>query len=152
MFAALLLAAAAASPAPPSACVRSLREFAWELSSAIEAGDVNRLAALYRWRGTPTRSGYETMTRLQAIAARPLLEVVPVYFEPDPDSAGLAGDADALAAPASATALGEPGGAEPRPVGPPAALRLHQTLANGVTPASTTLWLRRDLGCWWVTL
>jgi hypothetical protein len=150
MFAALALAAAfvfAAPQGPPPACMRGLQEFAWELSSAIEVGDVNRLAALYRWRGTPTRSGYETMTRLQAIVARPLLEVVPVYAEPEP------ADADADADPdADATALAHPYGTGPLHPGPPAALRLHQTLADGVTPASTTLWLRRDLGCWWVTL
>ena len=42
-------------PAYRNACIGSLREFAYELSSAIEVGDVNRLAALYRWNGTSTR-------------------------------------------------------------------------------------------------
>ena len=51
-------------PAYRSGCIRSLREFAYELSSAIEVGDVNRLAALYRWNGTSTRAGYEVMNRL----------------------------------------------------------------------------------------
>lgn len=103
-----------------SGCVHDLQEFIYELSSAVEARDVNRLAALYRWKGTSSRAGYALMHRLEAIAARPLLQVVPIYPEV-PDDA---------------------------PVG----LRLDQTLANGVTPASTTLWLRRELGCWWVTL
>src|SRR5690349_9152041 len=69
-------------PAYRSACIRDLREFAWALSSAVESGDVNRFAALYRWQGLSTRAGYDTMSRLQAIVARPLLEVAPVYPRP----------------------------------------------------------------------
>lgn len=131
--------AAAAVAAPPDACIASLREFAFELSSAVEAGDVNRLAALYRWRGTPTRAGYDTMARLQAIVARPLLQVTPVY----PQVADIPPGAALLAEP-------DPTGLLRR--GPPAGLRLDQTLDDGTTPAPTTFWLRRDLGCWWVTL
>lgn len=142
-----LAAAVAASPsapaapaaAPPDACITSLREFAFELSSAVETGDVNRLAALYRWRGTPTRAGYDTMARLQAIVAKPLLQVTPVYPQ-------------VVDIPAGAALLAEPDPAAPLHRGPPAGLRLEQTLDDGTTPAPTTFWLRRDLGCWWVTL
>ena len=35
-----------------------------------------------------------------------------------------------------------------RPVG----VRIEQTLDNGTTPASTTLRLAREAGCWWVRL
>lgn len=117
-----------------SACVRDLQQFIYELSSAIEANDVNRLAALYRWQGTSSRSGYDLMRRLGGIAARPLLQVAPVFQEP-PGS-----PRDDLLAP-----LPPRGQA-------PVALRLDQTLADGVTPAGTVLRLQRDLGCWWVTL
>jgi hypothetical protein len=121
-------------PAYRSGCIRSLREFAYELSSAIEVGDVNRLAALYRWNGTSTRAGYEVMNRLEEIAGRPLLTVEPVYPAP----------------PAASTS--DPLPFDPAPQGPPVALRLDQTLANGVTPAPTTLRLAHESGCWWVSL
>lgn len=145
------------TPAYRSGCIRSLREFAYELSSAIEVGDVNRLAALYRWKGTSTRAGYEVMTRLEEIAGRPLLLVEPIYPAPSPPPAMPA----LPAPPAMATSPGlpteplppaEPFVAEPSPHGPPVALRLDQTLANGVTPAPTTLRLAREFGCWWVSL
>jgi hypothetical protein len=216
MFAALLLVAlatpsgpgASTFPAPQgvatpgpfapgyrSACIRSLGEFAYALSSAVESGDVNRLASLYRWRGQSTREGYDTMTRLQAIVARPLLDVAPVYPEAraPPPPASTASTASVLprsagtgaAAPSAADpkvfppltgppmfevplpddshATGESGpgassgtGADPAghapPRSPPVGLRLDQTLANGVTPATTTLRLQRELGCWWVSL
>ena len=147
-------------PAYRNGCIRSLREFAYELSSAIEIGDVNRLAALYRWNGTSTRAGYDVMTRLETIVERPLLQVEPVYPAPPAPSAtpttpttpttpGIvpAPPADPLALPTS-----DPFDIPPRRRGPPVALRLDQTLANGVTPAPTTLHLARELGCWWVSL
>lgn len=162
-------------PAYRNACIGSLREFAYELSSAIEVGDVNRLAALYRWNGTSTRAGYATMARLQEIVARPLLQVEPIYPEPAPEPApppfvvlppastavapSPAGPVTTPAPPPAAqagAAVAEPAaetfasGASHR--GPPVALRLDQTLANGVTPAPTTLRLQRELGCWWVSL
>jgi hypothetical protein len=129
-------------PAYRNACIGSLREFAYELSSAIEVGDVNRLAALYRWNGTSTRAGYATMARLQDIVARPLLQVEPVYPAPAPEPEPEPPIMPAL----------DPFASGPLHHGPPIALRLDQTLANGVTPAPTTLRLERELGCWWVSL
>ena len=137
-----LLAAACPRAAPhPSApgllphyrsgCVHDLQEFIYELSSAIEVNDVNRLAGLYGWKGITSRESFHLMQRLETIAARPLLQVVPVY----PDTPG-----DDLLAPL------------PAPARAPAELRLEQTLADGATPANTTLRLRRELGCWWVAL
>lgn len=131
MFAACGTATAQVAPRYRSGCVHDLQAFIYELSTAVEVNDVNRLAALYQWKGTSSRASYDLMHRLETIAARPLLQVVPVYPEvPD----------DGFPAPLPASGQA------------PAGLRLDQTLANGVTPASTTLWLRRELGCWWVTL
>lgn len=100
-----------------NACVRDLQAFVHELSSAIEVNDVNRLSGLYWWSGIPGSASGGLMRRLEEIAARPLLQVVPV-----------------------------PGDQAPT------ALRLDQTLSDGVTPASTLLQLQHGLGCWWVTL
>lgn len=181
----LALSAPGATPASPgpgaygnayaSGCIASLREFAYELSSAVELGDVNRLAALYRWRGVSTRTGYSIMERLQVLAGRPLLQVDPVYpasrpaplappaITEAPGTGGLAAPASASAPAASsapAYAAFPPDGLpafDPllleRPLhGPPVGLRLRQMLEDGSTAVSTTLWLRRELGCWWVTL
>jgi hypothetical protein len=136
------------TPAYRSGCIRSLREFTYELSSAIEVGDVNRLAALYRWKGTSTRAGYQVMNRLEEIAGRPLLLVEPVYRAPPalPAMPTVPAPSTQPLPPAAPLAT------EPSPNGPPVALRLDQTLANGVTPAPTTLRLAREFGCWWVSL
>lgn len=123
-----------------SGCVHELQAFVQELSTAVEVNDVNRLAALYRWNGTSSRAGYDLMHRLETIAARPLLQVVAVYPVAGDDVDD--GFPEALMAPPAASVA----------AAPPVGLRLEQTLADGTTPASTTLWLRRDLGCWWVTL
>ncbi|MGN6112584.1 MAG: hypothetical protein ACTHOC_06200 [Luteimonas sp.] len=174
-------------PGYRSACIHSLREFAYALSNAVESGDVNRLAALYRWQGLSTRAGYDTMARLQEIVARPLLQVSPVYPQrreqpltstaPDAAATGatppspaepkvfppltgppmfevpLPPDTPAAMDPAlaDAAAAADPAGSG-LPRSPPVGLRLDQTLANGVTPAATTLRLQRELGCWWVSL
>lgn len=162
----LLIALSAPAAAPPagapfpsysSGCIASLREFAYELSSAVEVGDVNRLAALYRWRGTSTRTGYAIMERLQVLAGRPLLQIDPVYPAPpvpalppvpaEPEPTRLI-----AAFPEPSFQAFEPAPLEPPRHGPPIGLRLEQTLADGTTAAPTTLWLRRELGCWWVTL
>ena len=73
------------------------------------------------------------MDRLDGIARRPLVDIVPVY---------------------PAAADGEAGDYYPQTTvrRAPVALRLEQTLGNGSTPSRTVLGLRRYLGCWWVQL
>lgn len=115
-----------------STCSRNLQDLVYELTTAIGSRDVNRLAGVYQWTGTSTSTGYALMQRLDAIAQRPLVDIVPVY----PDSAD--GEDDYFAQ----TTVRR------RPIG----LRLEQTLANGSTPSHTVLGLRRSFGCWWVSL
>ena len=110
-------------------CSRTLRDLAYELSAAIEAHDVNRLAGVYHWAGLSTRQGYATMSRLQAIADRPLVDLQPMY-------------------PRSLDADFYPQAAASRP---PTGLRLSQVSKNGSTPIDTVLGLRRHLDCWWVS-
>jgi hypothetical protein len=129
----------AAVPAPPPAatlvpgaavrrpaCARTLRDLSFELQAAIDAQDVNRLAASYDWAGMSTRAGFAVLDRLAAIARRPLLDIVPLY--PGAGDGFLADE----------------------PTRAPSALRLEQTLDDSATPAPTVLSLRRTLGCWWV--
>ena len=120
--------AAAPQPGYRSACPRTLRDLVDELQMAIDTRDVNRLAAIYQWAGLSNATAYRVMDRLDAIAARPLADIGPVY----------GGDS--------------PSAAETVPRHAPVGLRLEQTLANGSTPSHTVLGLHRALGCWWITL
>lgn len=117
-------------------CARSLQDLVFEMTTAIDAGDVNRLAGVYHWVGVSSASAVGLMDRLDAIARRPLVDIVPV-------AARAPGD------PATTTASLYPQATVRRP---PIALRLEQTLANGSTPSSTVFGLRRHLDCWWIAL
>ncbi|AXK71317.1 hypothetical protein DWG18_02785 [Lysobacter sp. TY2-98] len=109
------------------ACPRTLRDLAFEVTSAVEAHDVNRLAGVYLWDGIGTRAGYALMDRLQAVVDRPLVDLQPVWpgnpNEPYPTTV---------------------------PTRPPVALRLEQTSARGSTPIRAVFGLRKYLDCWWI--
>ena len=112
-------------------CARNLQDLVYEMTSAIDGRDANRLAAVYHWAGMSGRTGYSILDRLDAITQRPLVDIIPVLpLTPE----GL----DGAYYPQSAV--------RQRPVG----LRVEQTLANGITPSSTTFGLHRHLGCWWL--
>ena len=146
-------------------CARRLQDLVFEVTAAIDARDTNRLARSYHWTGLSTRSGYAVLERLDAIAQRPLLNVtalrpatpapVPAPAPampplPTPEAAGR----PPASAPATATIVPP---ASPSPLRPaasrrPVALRIDQSLADGITPSSTTFGLRRHMDCWWITL
>lgn len=92
-------------------CSRTLQELTFELTMAIDARDANRLAALYHWPGTATRTGYAIMERLDAIASRGLVDVRPLLPADDPAPV-------AMAAPSGTTA--------PDPGMPPSSAALMQ--------------------------
>jgi hypothetical protein len=123
------------SVAPPggatyrAGCARTLRDLVFAMQTAIDQHDPNRLADSYLWNGQSTQSGYAVLDRLASIAQRPLAEIVPVY--PSGDEAALYPQEVSSRA--------------------PVALRLEQTLGNGVTRAPTVLALHRYLDCWWVS-
>lgn len=137
-------------------CARTLQDLVFEMTHAIDGRDANRLAAVYHWPGTSAESAYRIWTRLDAIANRPLVDIVPVtpvsLPPPAPVSAPEAGG--------TSNDAGDAVRAEP-PVDPelypqtairrnPVALRLEQTLANGATPSRTVFGLTRHFGCWWI--
>ena len=109
------------------ACPRTLRDLAFEVSSAVESHDVNRLAGVYLWNGTGTRAGYALMDRLQAVVDRPLVDLQPIWPGAGDD-------------PYPTTV----------PTRPPAGLRLEQTSRRGSTPIRTVFGLRKHLDCWWI--
>lgn len=133
----------------PARCARTVHELSFELAMAIDARDTDRLADLYHWTGMTTRSAHEAWQRLDAIAQRPLADIVPIT----PDSPMPSHPSPRVLESASA---GGPTGPMPAvvPAPPmrrdPVALRLEQTEGNGVRPAPTTLSLVRHFDCWWV--
>ena len=120
------------SHAHRDSCPRTLQDLVFEVSTAIDTRDVNRLAGVYGWTGMSNSAGYALMARLQAIVARPLVDIVPVN----------AGD----------SAAGDDYFPQATVRRAPVALRVEQTLSNGTTPSRTVFGLRRGFGCWWVTL
>lgn len=127
-----------AAPARPAVaarirggCARSFDDLVFELGSAINSQDANRLASLYHWTGMGTQRAYATMGRLDAIARRPLVDIVPVM------PAG-PGGIDGNLYPQTTVRRA------------PVALRIEQTLANGITPSRSVFGLQRHLGCWWI--
>jgi len=139
-----------------SGCPRTLQDLVFEMTTAIDTRDANRLAAVYHWPGTSADTGYRIWTRLDAVASRPLVDIVPVAPPVRPSST-----------PSSVPAAERTGNdvvdtqRTPPPADPelypqtairrdPVALRVEQTLANGTTPARTVFGLTRYFGCWWI--
>lgn len=124
-------------------CSRSVQDLVYALGSAVQSGDVNQIAGLYDWAGMSTANGYRLMTRLEAIARRPLVDVQPMY------SGGVNGYGyDIIEFDDETGAVVSKPPRKPRLIG----LRVEQTLANGTTPSRTVFGLRQHLGCWWVRL
>lgn len=65
-------------------CPRVLSQLVGEIGAAIEGGDVNRLAGVYDWSGVSQASASRLLDRLEAIVARPLVDIAPVYPDRGP--------------------------------------------------------------------
>jgi len=138
-------------------CPRRLSELVGLLRAAIEAHDVNRLSSLYLWGELSDPGANRVLTELEAISARPLVDIAPVYPELE-EPAPVAAASDAVPVSASQSqdnsaadavaAAGTGMAVRPRPWG----LRLEQVLANGSTPSRTVLRLRRQYNCFWISL
>ncbi len=123
-------------------CSRTLSDLVYQITSAINAEDVNRLAGVYEWSGASNASAHRTLNRLEAIVKRPLVDIVAVRPAPPPllDEEGRLVDYNSDGYYPRTTV-------RQRPVG----LRLEQTLANGATPSRTVFGLRRNYNCFWIT-
>ena len=143
-------------------CARTVQELIYEITTTIDARDVNRLGAVYHWVGLNAASGDRILGRLQTLVDRPLVDIValrgasaPVVadasIEPSIPAATVAPVASAITPNAETTGDEVP---VSRPVvrRAPVGLRLQQTLGKGNTPSQTTLGLRKHLDCWWITL
>lgn len=132
-----------AAPDPLGArCPRRLSELVDALRTGIVSNDVNRLSSLYLWGAVSDAGAQRILGQLESLARRPLVDVVPVY--PRQESDTVQEEAQSPAAQGS-----DP---ETPAVRHPVGLRLEQTLPGSVTRASTVLGLRRQYGCFWITL
>ncbi|MCD0279611.1 hypothetical protein JWH04_11795 [Xanthomonas melonis] len=127
-------------------CPRRLSELVALLQSAVDSRDVNRLSSLYLWSGQTDSAANRVLSRLEAIAQRPLLDIVPMYPQTDPPAWDNDGAATTPSLDGSAIDAPLPAPTRPRPWG----LRLEQNLPSG-TPARSVLRLRRQYNCFWVT-
>ena len=112
------------------------------LRIGILSNDVNRLSSLYLWGAVSDAGAQRILGQLESLARRPLVDVVPVY-----PSQALPQSQDEDQSPAAQ--VSDP---EPSAVRHPVGLRLEQTLPGSVSRASTVLGLRRQYGCFWITL
>jgi hypothetical protein len=146
-------------------CARNLQDLIYEITAAIDNRDVNRLGSVYHWVGHSPQSGYRILDQLQAIADRPLVDIVPMRASVVETTADASIPAETSPAPSEAEATPpvsatDDGAAaqSDAPVvrrvirRPPVGLRLEQTSGKGSTPARTVFGLRRHLDCWWITL
>lgn len=136
-------------------CARTLQDLVFEMTTAIDGRDANRLAGVYHWPGTSADAGYRIWAQLEAITNRPLVDIVPVMRSSQPPP---------QAPPADASSTSNDAGEVARPTAPvdaqlypqtairsnPVALRVEQTLGNGATPSRTVFGLTHYFGCWWV--
>ncbi|AWH35861.1 DUF4124 domain-containing protein [Stenotrophomonas sp. ZAC14D1_NAIMI4_6] len=125
-----------------ASCPRRLSELVQALHDAVNTQDVNRLSTLYLWSAVSDAGAQRILGQLESVVRRPLVDVVPVYPRQDDEV-----QPDEGQSPAAQESDPEP--AAPRhPVG----LRLEQTLPGSAARAATVLGLRRQYGCFWITL
>ena len=65
-------------------CSRTLSDLVAQVSMAITAGDVNRLAGVYHWSGMSDAAALRILDQLDAVVQRPLVDIVPVRPAPAP--------------------------------------------------------------------
>lgn len=116
-------------------CARNLQDLVYEMTTAIDAHDANRLAGVYHWVGVSGSGATGIMKRLDVIVRRPLVDIMPVAARTSASE-----DEDAY----------YPSTIPQRRA--PVALRVEQTLGNGSTPSRTVFGLQRHFDCWWIRL
>ena len=112
-------------------CARNLQDLVFEITTAIDSHDANRLASVYHWTGMSSAQAYAVLARLDGVVKRPLVDITPVL---------------------PASAEGVDGVLYPQTTvrRAPVGLRIEQTLANGSTPSHAVFGLHRHLDCWWI--
>lgn len=125
-----------------NACARKPEDLLHGIESAIQASDVNQIAAFYHWPGVSADGSVAIFKRLQALIDRPLLSIDLLYTQSPQDEYGY-------------EIFNDQGRIDKAPGGEPQrhayAVQVVQTRsANDSTPIRSALSLRRNVGCWWV--
>ena len=125
-----------------ASCPRRLSELVQALHDAVNTQDVNRLSTLYLWSAVSDAGAQRILGQLESVVRRPLVDVVPVYPRQNDEAQPDEGQSPAAQ------------GSDPEPAAPrhPVGLRLEQTLPGSAARAATVLGLRRQYGCFWITL
>lgn len=139
-----------AAPAYRGGCARSIHELIQQLTLAIDAGDVNRLAGLYHWPGTSYSAGQRLMDQLERVARSPVVDIVAERAATPVVATQERGISSTFASTLQASRPTSAAPAAPR--SPPVALRVHQSAGTGAAPSRTRFALRQHLDCWWVSL
>ncbi|WP_313206780.1 DUF4124 domain-containing protein [Stenotrophomonas sp.] len=125
-----------------ASCPRRLSELVQALHDAVNTQDVNRLSTLYLWSAVSDAGAQRILGQLESVVRRPLVDVVPVYPQQDDEVQPDGGQSPAAQGSDPGTPVAR------HPVG----LRLEQTLPGSASRAATVLGLRRQYGCFWITL
>lgn len=124
---------------PRMTCARNLEELSYEVASAIDLQDANRLASVYHWVGMGGDNAYRVFSRLETLVKRPLLDI-------GPSGGGI--DAEPVWREDAEGNL-VPEFPKPRP---PSGLQIEQSLGRDGSRSTRTLFgLRKHLGCLWIS-
>ncbi|GAB3729002.1 hypothetical protein GCM10028794_03010 [Silanimonas algicola] len=110
-------------------CARTPADLVAGVEEALAAGDGNRLAALYDWRGRSNAAANAVMPRLEAIAGSRLIEARAAHSAEGSNDAELAAEAADV---------------------PPDRLRIVHAPDGLGTGETTEFRLVRAAGCWWL--
>ncbi|MBE2211132.1 MAG: hypothetical protein IAE66_05945 [Xanthomonadaceae bacterium] len=120
-------------------CARNVDELSYEITSAIDLNDANRLAGVYHWAGMGGEQAYQVMSRLETVVKKPLADIGPVGGGVDAEPAWRE-DAEGNLVPVYA---------KPRA---PTGLKIEQLAARGDARTTRTVFgLRRYMGCLWIS-
>ena len=115
-----------------NACARKPEDLLNGIQSAINAGDVNQIAAFYHWPGVSSIASVEVFQRLQRLVEHPVLSIDLLYARVPHDEY----DSELVI------------GNWPRRA---YAVQVVQSRSErDSTPIRSALALRRNIGCWWV--
>lgn len=124
-------------------CSRTLQDLLFEMTLAIDARDVNRLASVYHWAGMSSGAARAAMNRLDKLVQQPLIAVEPVMSTPPESLSPYAAGGLHGMSPTRPAATDD---FRPRPVG----VRIEQVQGDSATPSHTRFDLHEHFGCLWI--
>ena len=120
-------------------CARNVDELSYEVASAIDQQDANRLAGVYHWTGMEGAQAYKVFERLESLVKRPVADIGPVGGGIDAEPTWRE-DAEGNLIPVYPKARA------------PTGLKVEQLLGRGnIRTTSTVFGLRRHMGCLWLS-